>query len=329
MPDPAPRGTAPGKVAGNAGMGIVDSHQHLWDPRALDYPEFAADDTLNRPFLAADYDAAAGQCGVLASVSVEAASAGAPGFDETTWLLRESARSSLIAGVITWAPVEDPGIERHLARLLSLATPPVVGIRRGFEFDDPSLLVAPRVVAGIRAIGDAGLPFDLLINAGQLQAAADLVRRCPDTRFVLDHVGSPPPGVRGAEQWHDDLARLAECERVTCKLSGLPALPAAGGWQLPDLAERIQFALSVFGSERTLFGSDWPVSTGGGGRGLAAWLAVVTSVLDGHAMKDQIAVLGGNACRIYGLRVTSGMRAGPSACTAGERNPREDTHANR
>jgi len=289
-----------------AGMEIIDSHHHLWDTRALDYPEFAGNEDLDRPFLAADYDAAATACGVTASICVEAASAGAPGASETQWLLRETACSQLIAGVVAWAPVEDLGIAPYLARLLAFAGPgqaagpPVVGIRRGFETARPEFLLMPEVVAGVRAVGAAGLPFDLLVSAAQMPAAAELVRLCPGTRFVIDHVGAPPRGEAATRRWRVALARLAQCARVACKLSGLPAA-AAGGWQPADIAARLEVALALFGSDRVLFGSDWPVSTSAGSAGLASWLATVTAALGSLAAAERADALGANARRIYGL----------------------------
>lgn len=290
-----------------AGIEIIDSHQHLWDTRALDYPEFAGNENLYRPFLAADYDAAATACGVTASICVEAASAGAPGASETNWLLREARCSQLIAGVVAWAPVEDLGIASYLARLLATAGPgqaagpPVVGIRRSFETAKPEFLLSPEVVAGVRAVGAAGLSFDLLVTAAQLPAATELVRQCPATRFVIDHLGAPPRGEAATGRWKAALARLAESATVACKLSGLPAAAADCGWQPADIADRLQIALALFGSDRALFGSDWPVSTAAGSGGLASWLAAVTAALGRLAAAERAGVLGANARRIYGL----------------------------
>lgn len=310
-----PAGT---REAHGTGIEIIDSHQHLWDTRALDYPEFAGNEDLDRPFRAADYHAAATACGVTASICVEAASAGAPGASETNWLLRETSCSQLIAGVVAWAPVEDLGIVPYLARLLAAAGPgqtagpPVVGIRRGFEAVEPEFLLLPEVVAGVRAVGAAGLPFDLLVTAAQLPTATELVRRCPGTRFVLDHLGAPPRGEAATGRWRAAIARLAESATVACKLSGLAAAPADRGWQPADIADRLQIALALFGSDRVLFGSDWPVSTGAGSGGLASWLAATTSALGRLAAAERAGVLGANARRIYGLGEPPGRQPAPA-----------------
>jgi len=288
---------------------LIDAHHHLWDTRVLDYPEFAGDPDLERPYLAGDYDAAAGACGVTGSIVVEAATAGAPGDDETRWLRREAACSRAVAGVVAWAPLGEPGLAGYLRDLLAAPGPPVVGIRYGLA-DSPALMAEPDLRAGVQAVGAAGLPFDLLVNADGLAAAAGLVQSCPDTRFVLNHLGNPPAGP-GLDDWRADLARLAACDRVSGKLSGVAAEHAGR----PATAANLRFAVEVFGPDRLMFGSDWPVSTLGGSRGLAAWVEAVTGALGSLRHSELTRILAGTARAVYGL--TEPSPAWPAGSTQG------------
>ncbi len=281
---------------------IVDTHQHLWDTRVLSYPEFAGDPGLDRPFLAADYTAAARACGISASIAVEAASAGAPGDDETRWLLAEAGSSQLISGVVAWAPVGEPRLAQYLRGLKARYGPAIVGIRRGFEADRPAVLGDPAVTAGIRQVGAAGLPFDLLLSASQLPAAARVVDLCPGTRFVLNHLGNPPAGRGALASWQTDLGRLADSGRVACKLSGITVRPyPVAAAARAAITAKLRLAVRLFGADRVMFGSDWPVSTGGGPDGLAGWLAVVQAALVSLTAAELASVLGGTARRVYGL----------------------------
>ncbi len=289
---------------------LVDAHHHLWDTRVLDYPEFAGDPDLERPYLAGDYDTAAQACGITGSVVVEAATAGAPGGDETRWLRREAAGSQLVAGVVVWAPLGEPGLAGYLRTLLASPGSRVVGVRRGFA-DGPGLLTDPDVVAGVRAVGAAGLPFDLLVNSDGLAAAVGLVRSCPGTRFVLNHLGNRP-GPGRLDDWRADLTRLAACDRVSCKLSGV----AAGLAARPGTAANLRFAVETFGPDRLMFGSDWPVSTLGGSRGLADWLEAVTAALGSLSRHETTRIFAGTARAVYGL--TEPSPAWPAGSSQGK-----------
>lgn len=128
---------------------------------------------------------------------------------------------------------------------------------------------------------------------------------------MLDHLGNPPAGPGRRDEWRAGLARLARCDRVSCKVSGVPAELAAR----PAVASNLRFAAEVFGPDRLMFGSDWPVSTLGGSRGLAAWLEVVTGALGSLSHSEMTQILAGTARAVYGL--TEPSPAWPAGSTQG------------
>ena len=275
---------------------ILDSHHHLWDTRELEYTLFETVDELRRPFLRADYEA----LGVPRSICVEAASAGADGRRETEWLLREIDESAVVAGLVAWAPLERDDAARHLDRLTEQPGKPVVGVRRSFEFEDPGF--PPRTAAGAREAGDRGLVVDLVLFPPSLRATIDLVDACPGTRFVLDHLAKPPIREGGWEPWASEFAELALRDNVACKLSGLPTEADRDRWTVDDLRPYVEHALSCFGPDRLLYGSDWPVVNLAGGAD--RWLAAVQTLLSQLEASERDAVLAGNAARVYGSRWT-------------------------
>jgi L-fuconolactonase len=272
---------------------ILDSHHHLWDTRELEYALFETVEELRRPFLAADYET----LGVHRSICVEAASAGADGRRETEWLLREIDKSTTVAGLVAWAPLEREDAALHLDWLADQPGKPVVGVRRSFEFEDAAFPV--RTTAGAREAGKRGLVVDLVLFPRSLRTTIDLVDACQETQFVIDHLAKPPIRAHGWEPWASEFRELALRGNVTCKLSGLPTEADRDLWTVEDLRPYVEHALACFGPDRLLYGSDWPVVNVAGGA--ARWLAAVQILLGQLDPAERKAILLENASRVYGV----------------------------
>jgi L-fuconolactonase len=253
---------------------IVDAHQHFWDPAAADYPwmtdEVAA---LRRRFGPDHLEPLLREQGVTATVIVQARHSLA----ETHELLATAAATPFVAGVVGWLDLTDD-VERQLGELDGS----LVGVRHQVHDEpDAAWLLRDDVQRGLAAIGEAGLAYDLLVRTRELPAAVETVRRHPETKFVLDHAGKRPHEDR---EWELNVRALAELPNVVCKLSGLLTE------QRP--AETAAQALGWFGTDRCMFGSDWPVCLLAGRYGDA--LALVPD--DEH-------VLARTAIRTYGLQL--------------------------
>jgi len=280
--------------------GILDSHHHLWDTDDVDYELFRANPAFSGAFRAEDYDAEASSCGVTSSICVEATSAGADGRLETEWLLREVQASALVAGMVAWAPLERPNdLEPQLDWLLGQGGKPIVGVRRSFEFEDAGFARRADVAAGARAVGERGLVVDLVLFSSSLGAVVQLVDACPDTQFVLDHLGKPRIRERIFEPWRSELRELALRPNVVCKVSGLPSEADPASWTVSDLSPYVGHALDCFGAERLLYGTDWPLTDLAGGQ--RRWFDAVRRLIGGLGTNEQEGILGGNARRIYGV----------------------------
>ena len=281
------------------GIAILDSHHHLWDTAVVDYSLFQTIERLNRPFTAAEFEGEAAPLGIAQSICVEAASAGADGRLETEWLLAEANRSERIIALVAWAPLEQPDLVAHLDWLATLDRKPIVGVRRSFEFEPDDFPSTPAVVEGARVAGERGLAVDLVLFSRSLAATTVLVESCPQTQFVLDHLGKPPIREGRFEPWAGQLRELARLPNIVCKLSGLATEADRTNWGIDDLRPYVEQAFDCFGSERMLFGTDWPVVELAGGAG--RWLAAARELLAELDKFAQAAVFGENARRIYGL----------------------------
>jgi L-fuconolactonase len=157
---------------------------------------------------------------------------------------------------------------------------------------------ARRRAAWARAVAAAGLVYDLLVRPGQLPAARRAAELVEDLPLVLDHGGKPPIAAGEWEPWASEVARLAQLDRVHCKLSGLVTEAPWASWRDDGVQRYAERLLECFGPARLLFGSDWPVCT------LAASYAEVLdlarAVVAPLDADERAAVLAGTAREVYG-----------------------------
>jgi L-fuconolactonase len=279
---------------------VVDGHHHLWDPRVREYPWMAGEALapLRRPYTVDDLRAATGGR-IDRTVLVQTVGDQA----ETVEFLATAAGSGgLIAGVVGWVDLTAPDVADRLAALR--AGPGgdlLVGIRHQVQDEaDPGWLARPEVLRGIRAVGAAGLAYDLLVLVPQLPVARSVVAALPEVRFVLDHLAKPGIAAGEWEPWAGELAALAGLPNVTAKLSGLVTEARWDGWDAAQIGRYARYALDAFGPARCLVGSDWPVCTLAAGYGQVLDLA--ESFTEDLSPAERADVLAGTAARVYGLR---------------------------
>ena len=272
---------------------IFDAHVHFWDPGARRHAWLDGNPTLCRPFVPEDYDA--GRHEVAGLLFVEADCRDEEALDEVRWVGELAQREPRIRGVVAYAPLHLGDRAREAVAELA-AEPAVVGVRRLLQDEPASLLSSPALAEGVALLADHRLPFDLCVRHHQLRALDALIATCPALTFVLDHLGKPPVAARELDPWRTDIARLAATGQVVCKLSGL-ATEAGPSWRAADLRPYLDHALDVFGPERCMVGSDWPVCTLA--TTVEAWFDVVLDALAGVSAAERDAVLHGTARSVY------------------------------
>ncbi len=279
--------------------GIVDTHVHLWDPRILRYGWLDDLPLLNRPFLPNDFSAASSGKGVTKMVFVECGREPYQALDEVDWVSRLAETVTSLCGIVAHAPLEKGEAVRD--DLNKLAKRPLVkGVRRLLQGEsDASFCLRAEFVAGVRMLADHEFTFDLCIRHEQLPAVTELVKRVPDVRFILDHFGKPPLKAGAVEPWAADLKALALQPNVSCKISGLTTEADWQGWTVEQLRPYFEIALEAFGSDRVLFGGDWPVSTLATSYG--RWLDVVSELSENIQGVDQTKLFRTNGEKFYGL----------------------------
>jgi L-fucono-1,5-lactonase len=273
---------------------IVDAHHHLWDPGRREYPWMAGEalTPIRRPYTVDSLRSTVGPA-VSSTILVQTVSS----MQETEeFLTTADASDGLIAGVVGWVDLTAPS---DLERLRTVPGGQLlVGIRHQVEDEpDPDWLLRKEVIEGLRAIGTAGLVYDLLVRTPQRPAAYAAAKQCPEVSFVLDHAGKPGIAAGEWEPWASWIIDLAGLPNVTCKLSGLITEAAWDTWSAGDIRPYAEHVLDRFGPDRVMFGSDWPVCELAGS--YADVLTLTDALLTDASPSEREAVLSGTARLVY------------------------------
>jgi L-fuconolactonase len=240
---------------------MIDAHFHSWQLSRGDYGWLTpAVGSIYRDVPVADWQKLAAPLGIAGGVLVQAA----PTVAETLHLLALAEANAAVLGVVGWVDFKAADAVTQIEKLAKndRKYPKLKGLRPMLhDLPDPAWILQPAVQPAIVAMEKLGLVFDALIRPVHLQNILTIAQRYPNLSIVIDHCAKPEiaHGVDAAWQpWADGMAALAALPNVSCKLSGL--LTEAGSSHEPSICKPwIEYALKVFGSERILWGSDWPV----------------------------------------------------------------------
>lgn len=275
---------------------FIDTHVHFWDRQVLSYP------WLDEVPAIADWHTPTelfAEAGAHAPAKIVFVECGAPAADEVRWVEQLAAREPRIAAIVAKCMMNE-GLATTAAIAELKRHPLVHGVRHLIQHEpDPNYCARPEFIAGVRQLGAAGLSFDLCCFHHQLSAVVELVRSCPDTRFVLDHFGKP--GIRAGlvDPWREHIRALAALPNVDCKLSGLVTEADHAAWTPDQLRPYVDHVLATFGPARLLFGGDWPVAKLA--TGYTRWLDTARELVSHLPSPDQDAIFRRNAERFYRL----------------------------
>lgn len=273
---------------------VTDAHVHFWDIAELEYPWLDEVPTINRTFGLDDYQQAATGLPIERMIFVQCECLPEQYRQEVAYVSRLATQDNRICGIVPYFPLEAGDAEIGLQPLLS--NPLVKGIRR-LQEEATSLYDNPAFVAAFDLLRQHDLSFDLCVKAHQLPAAVRLVEQQPGNRYMLDHFGKPNIKAGGFANWKSRIMTLAGNPNVYCKLSGLVTEADWQHWSICDLRPYVETVLECFGTNRVVFGGDWPVVT------LAAtygqWLGTAITLCDGLTAAEKHRVFYQNALDFY------------------------------
>jgi L-fuconolactonase len=278
---------------------IVDSHVHLADPARLGYAWTRNAPSLNRRVVPDDLMTAASPVTIDRFIFVEVDVDMPQHLEEAAWVDEIAASDPRLGGMVAALPLErGAAIADDLGKLRRHES--LRGVRRLIQTQpDPEFCLRPDFLAGLRLLAPHDLSFDICLFHHQLPNATEMVRRCPEVRFVLDHIGKPPIREGGFDPWRQDLRALAALPNVFCKISGVITEADHRNWSREQIRPYVEHALECFGFDRVMYGGDWHVLELAGT--YPEWVDIVDWIVEDCTEEERRRLYRDNAIAFYRL----------------------------
>ena len=272
----------------------LDAHQHFWqyDPVR---DAWISDEmsVLRCDYLPADLAPVLKQNGVDGCIAVQADQSET----ETRFLLDLAAQHGFIKAVVGWVDLRAMDIDSRLEYWAQFGR--LRGFRHILQGEKPGFMLDPAFLRGIAALGQRGFAYDILVFPRHLKAVRQLLRSFGNQPFIIDHLAKPYIRRGLIAQWKKDMTALARYPNLYCKVSGLVTEADWNHWKPADFRPYLDVVFEVFGSNRLVYGSDWPVCL------LAAGYAEQKDLLESYlatfSPTEQAAFWAGNARHCYGI----------------------------
>lgn len=272
----------------------IDAHQHFWiyDPvRDSWIDESMA--VIRKDFLPKDLEPILEANGMDGCVAVQADQSEA----ETNFLLQCAKENPFIKAVVGWVDLRKDNVEERLAHFSKNKL--FKGVRHIVQAEKEDFVLGKAFQNGISKLSKFNLVYDILVFPNQLENAVKLVEQFPEQQFILDHIAKPQMSKELDPKWKENIQKLAAHNNVACKVSGLVTETEGFKWEASMFNPFLDVVVGAFGTDRLLFGSDWPVCL------LAADYQSVLQLIENYFIDfpedDQKKVMGGNAIKFYNI----------------------------
>ena len=276
-------------------MSQIDSHQHFWkyDPMR---DAWITDDmaVIQRDFFPQDLDPLLKENGFDGCVIVQSDQSEV----ETHFQIQNAESHDFIKGVVGWVSLMAENVEQRLEYFSQFKK--LKGFRHVLQGEPQrDFMLRKEFLNGIGLLKDYGFTYDILIFPDQLEYTAQFVAQFPDQPFVIDHIAKPDIKNQKIEEWAASIRKVAQHDNLHCKVSGMVTEANWYGWEEEDFKPYMDVIFEAFGTERLMFGSDWPVCMVAGGYNRVVKMVRYYTEQLTDAEKD--AFWGGNAIKFYQL----------------------------
>ncbi len=234
---------------------MIDSHQHFWTYN-VNRDVWITEEMgrIRKNFYPNDSVELFAQNQIDGCIAVQADSSE----EETFFLISLAEQSEFIKGIVGWVDLQSINIESQLTYFSQFEK--IVGFRHVVQSEsDPNFLARPNFLKGVQLLDTFDFSYDLLIYPNQLNAGIEFCKKNANQRIVLDHLAKPPIKSGDISEWKKDIEKFKELENVSAKISGLITEAEWYNYNEKDILHIIEIALEVFGSDRLMFGTDYPV----------------------------------------------------------------------
>jgi L-fuconolactonase len=273
----------------------IDSHQHFWifDPIR---DSWISDEMLviQKDFYPENLQPVLQANGIDACVAVQADQS----LTETKFLLELANKNDFIKAVVGWIDLQADDIDEQLSEWKSEKK--MAGFRHVLQAE-PELeyMLRPNFLRGVGALTKHGFRYDILIFPKHLPVAQKFVAQFPDQPFVLDHIAKPYIKAGLIDEWEKDIKALAKFDNLQCKVSGIITEADWKNWTYEQIKPYLDVVFEAFGTDRIMFGSDWPVCLVAGE--YAQVKGIIETYTSNFSASEKAKVFGENAARFYGI----------------------------
>lgn len=274
---------------------IIDSHQHFWSYEPVKH-EWIDDDmsVIRKDFMPADLKKVYNENDIDGCVAVQADQT----FAETDFLLDLASKNDFIKGVVGWVDLRTDNIDEVLNHYSQFEK--LKGFRHIIQGEaDHNFLLRSNFLRGISSLEKYHFTYDILVFPHQLGATLEFVKKFPNQKFVIDHIGKPCIKDGFFDGWATMMKEIAKHQNVSCKVSGMITEADFNSWKPSQIAPYIDVVLNAFGSKRILFGSDWPVCLVAGNYKQVKDLVI--HFIASLSKVEQADIMGYNAVKFYNL----------------------------
>jgi len=219
--------------------------------------------------------------------------------NETEFLLSLANANRWIKGIVGWVDLQNEHIEERLNYYSQFTD--IKGFRHIVQAEPDGFLQNEKFLNGIKALKNFGFTYDILIYENQLKDAIELVNKFPNQKFILDHCAKPSIRNKRINEWKDLMQEIAQNENVYCKLSGLITEAEWNKWNEKDMFPYLDTVFECFGTDKLLFGSDWPVMLLSGT--YKKWKNLLEVYMKDFSSEEKQKVFGENAIKFYSLNL--------------------------
>ena len=275
---------------------IIDSHHHLWAFNEEEYGWIPKGSPIRANFLLPELEEATKSANVDGTVVVQARQV----IEESEALIAMGKQSDVIKGIVGWVPLIDEDVEKYLE--LYSADPKFVAVRHVLQGEEDEYFLRPDFHRGLSKLPSHNLRYDLLLFQHQLPVATQLVDKQPELGIIVDHIAKPEiHNGRIEPAWRAGMQELAKRENILgVKVSGMVNEVKDEDIDQATLHNYFDEALEIFGADRVMFGTDWPVCLERI-ESYKAWVDMVHAFTADLSTSEQEAIWANNCKKAYQL----------------------------
>lgn len=275
-------------------MRIIDSHQHFWKYHPQNH-EWINEDmkTIQKDFLPEDLATVFAKEKIDGCVSVQVDQTK----EETAFQIECANKNNFIKGVVGWIDLMNPSLENEIEVYREQKI--IKGFRHILQGEPKGFMLQKKFVTGLKALAKNNYTYDLLIYHYQIPDALALLKELDALKIVVDHIAKPDIKNGNITEWAKDIKALSSHPNVYCKISGMTTEADWKNWTAEDLIPYLDTVVEAFGTDRIMFGSDWPVC-------LVAssynnWLTTIKNYFSSFSKEEQAKIFATNCESFYTL----------------------------